>query len=54
MQGQKSQLLIVLPSSMWILGPPEQYNLFSLLPHREKVFALLLPHPGYIPHPISK
>ena len=25
-----------------------------LLPHREKVFALLFPHPVYMPHPISK
>ena len=32
----------------------EQYNLSPLLPHREKVFALLFPHPVYMPHPISK
>ena len=35
-------------------GPPEQYNLSPLLRHREKVFALLFPHPGYVFHPISK
>ena len=32
----------------------EQYNLSPVLPHREKVFALLVPHPVYLPHPISK
>ena len=32
----------------------EQYNLSPILPHREKVFALLFPHPGYVFHPISK
>ena len=32
----------------------EQYDLSLLLPHREKVFALLFPHPVYMPHPISK
>ena len=32
----------------------EQYKLCPLLPHREKVFALLFPHPVYMPHPISK
>ena len=32
----------------------EQYNLSPLLPHREKVFAGLFPHPVYMPHPISK
>ena len=31
----------------------EQYNLSPLLPHREKVFGLLFPHPVYMPHPIS-
>ena len=30
------------------------YNLSPLLPHREKVFALLFPHPVYMPHLISK
>ena len=32
----------------------EQYKLSPLLPYREKVFALLFPHPVYIPHPNSK
>jgi len=32
----------------------ERYNLVPLLPHREKVFALLFPHPGYMPHAINK
>ena len=31
---------------IWISGPPEQYNLSPLLPHREKVFALLFPPPS--------
>ena len=30
------------------------YNLSPLLPYRQKVFALLFPHPVYVPHPISK
>ena len=50
MQGQKNQALIVLPfpccNYSWISGPPEQYNLSPLLPHREKVFALLFPLPS--------
>ena len=37
-----------------ISGPPEQYNLSPLLPHREKAFAFLSPHAVYVPHPISK
>ena len=49
MQGQKNQALIVLPfpccNYSWISGPPEQYNLSPLLPHRERVFALLSPPP---------
>ena len=32
----------------------KQYNLSPLLRHGEKVFALLFPHPVYLPHPISK
>ena len=32
----------------------KQYNLSPLLWHGEKVFALLFPHPVYLPHPISK
>ena len=52
MQEQKNRVLIVLPSPMSQLLV-EQYNL-SLLPHREKVFALVFPHPVYMPHPISK
>ena len=31
-----------------ISGPPEQYNLSPLLPHREKIFALLSPSPPSI------
>ena len=58
MKEWKNQTLIVLPSPMLQLltdsGPPEQYNLSPLLPHRAKVFALLFPHPVYVPHPISK
>ena len=45
MQEQKHQTLIVCPAPCcnyeWISGPPEQYDLSPLLPHREKLFALL-------------
>ena len=58
MKERKNQTLIVLPSPMLQLltdsGPPEQYNLSPLLPHREKVFALFFPRPVYVFHPISK
>ena len=32
----------------------KRYYLSPFLPHGEKVFALLFPHPVYMPHPISK
>ena len=51
MQGQKTRPLSSFPppccNYKWISGPPGQYNLSPLLPHREKAFALLFPPTQY-------
>ena len=52
----KTRPLTIFPTPMLyvlISGPPEQYKWFPLLPHKEKVFFLLFPHPVYVPHPFS-